>query len=183
MGRNIKIKGILNWKSRIYINRREELKVNKSKEKRLKELINYINPLLWGISKIEYHYIYGKLKMIISGSYLNRIKNLMKIEPVEIILQELQYNYLDPTILARTIAGNKKSRGEIIGEIKGEIKGIRIEIKGITGKMTMSKKIIKNYGNLKFNSSGSIIDVGEARNYNKKGIISVKVWIAYKPIA
>lgn len=238
MRRNINNE-VLNWKSRIYINRRVELKNLKVVKNRLKELITkYINPLLWGISKIEYHKTKQSLIVIIIGSNkaLNRIKQILtlvrsnrgegaKIEGkdsenkvrkegeslltkfinytpkglrscdennFEIILQELPYYFVDPILLARTIAGKRNNGGyennfekeliTLVSERSLNVNGIRIEIKGITGKMTMSKKIIKTFGTLKFNSSDSIIDIGEARNFNKKGIIGVKVWISYNQV-
>lgn len=331
MGRNQKIKGIYNWKSRNYINRRTEYKIKKAYENKLRKYLEIL-----GISKIENHFLSnGKLKMIISsttnsslanfinfsskskGNELNQEKKIVqylfnfllhnlktnevvkinnefpaavltrsagdkirnineqtegnkkinafisketninssffplrgleegnKSNPpfeslfpplgglvegrgniIELIFQEVFYNYLDPYILAKSIAeiknkkgltnfprrglgegnfnfwsefGNKNNYLQSLGEkfernettpfentqssVSQCINGIRIEIKGITGKMTMSKKIIKTFGTLKFNSSDSIIDFGEAKNFNKKGIIGVKVWISYKEV-
>nr|YP_002274330.1 ribosomal protein [Blastocladiella emersonii]ABB78023.1 ribosomal protein [Blastocladiella emersonii] len=223
MGRHIKRTRSVNWVSRNYINRRTEDRRSTSIEKTLRKLISYINPLLWGISKIEYHSLpSGNLKVIITGVNTKKflqIRDIIQnftINPgkslhqdldgslpqVEFVLQELPYNYLDPSILAKSIAGKKNHREILFGDINfwsedgvgknapmfqltrsGDsnavhvINGIRIEIKGITGKMTMSKKVIKTFGTLRFNSSDSVIDFGEARNFNKKGIIGVKVWI------
>lgn len=208
MGRNLKIRGILNWFSRDYIYRRAA--PQRSIERILDEWISNINPNQRGISKIEYHYLSnGKLKVIISGinTCIKNLKNFQDYffyiserrgvnEPsIEFILQELPYNYLSPILLAKSIAGRLQftpGLNEINYWLENEMKriqesrkkniginGIRIEIKGITGKMTMSKKIIKTYGTLKFNSSDSIIDVGYARNLNIRGILGVKIWISY----
>lgn len=125
----------------------------------------------------------------------------------KISVQEISEDSLkfDPIILAKAIASDRNHRkllgshiwtqnfsglltdkategniasNDCIGGL-GSITGIRIEIKGIAGKMTMSKKIIKTFGTLKFNSSSSIINFGEARSINnQRGLIGVKVWIA-----
>ena len=203
MGRYIKRTKIVNWKNNNYINRRAEYLIKMSKKQTLRTIISYINPLLWGISKIEYHSYNNNNLIIITGtksSELNHIKNIIQSIPnyyiPKLILQELPYNYLDPLILAKSIAGKKNKeilRGDINFNSENSminapifqltsidnhssqvINGIRIEIKGITGKMTMSKKIIKTFGTLKLSCHNSIIDFGIAK---KKGI-GVKVWIS-----
>nr|NP_043749.1 ribosomal protein S3 [Allomyces macrogynus]AAC49250.1 ribosomal protein S3 [Allomyces macrogynus] len=232
MSRHLKRAQSAHWKSRNYISRRTEWKVSMSQCHFIYKLISSVNPLLWGISKIEYHSLSnGKLKVIVTGmkifdgTLLRSLFNMRQqhlgnsLNPflslfnthwtqIELLRQSLPYNYLDPELLARSIAGRKVSKG-VFGDIPfwspdgGNIKnatmfgpmknpeildsrhvitGIRIEIKGITGKMTMSKKVIKTFGTLRFNSSDSIIDFGEASSMTARGIIGVKVWIAYKTV-
>nr|QRH18110.1 ribosomal protein S3 [Blastocladiella sp.] len=218
MGRHIKRSHrVHNTQALYFTSRRIAIKMAMSTERKIRKLIEYTTPLNWGIGTIEYHSgPNGILRVIITstkmggnflGTYVaNSIRRATLngiIPKVEFQLRELPYNYLDPSLLAKTIAGNKGRTGEnLLGDMKkiedhilknyknvpfeGEkastsklINGIRIEIKGITGKMTMSKKTIKNFGTLKFNSDHSIIDFGEARNFNTRGILGVKVWISY----
>lgn len=209
MGRHIKNTQILNWMtSRVSVLRRTETLNRAAIMKTITKIISFITPLQLAMTNVEFHSGPNQvLKIIISGtksSELNEIKKVLETilasisfgfaPKCEILIQEISSDSLkfDPIILAKAIASDRNHR-KILGShiwshfvgassslTQSNITGIRIEIKGIAGKMTMSKKIIKTFGTLKFNSSSSIINFGEARSIgNQRGIIGVKVWIAY----
>lgn len=121
--------------------------------------------------------------------YLEKLFN----KKVNLLFINLSYPYLDAQILAQYILEKTSAQGGITGivsllrillkedilSLSKFISGIRVEIKGLSGKMLMSKKIIKSVGKGGFNSSNSIREYGFVKSLNKKGIIGIKVWINY----
>jgi len=152
--------------------------------------------IIYGIKKSIKSSISINLIPIITH-YLEKLFN----KKIELYFINLSYPYLDPQILSQYIL-MKLNRSQRISSITkilnplqklvlknsrkenniNKINGIRVEIKGLSGKMAMSKKLIKSIGSHQFNSSNSIIEYGFAKSLNKKGITGIKVWISYSPI-
>lgn len=147
---------------------------------------------------------YSTSSSIIIKEYLEKLFN----KKVELVFITVPYSYLYADILAQYISiilkNSSTQRMNLITYIFDKIKkviinnkkdnilhsykdlnnicGIRIEIKGISGKMAMSKKLIRSIGTHQFNSHNSIIEYGFTKLLNKKGIIGIKVWISYSPL-
>jgi len=150
--------------------------------------------IIYGIKKSIKSSISINLIPIITH-YLEKLFN----KRIELYFINLSHPYLDPQILSQYIL-MKLNRSQRISSITkilnplqklvlkssskniNKINGIRVEIKGLSGKMAMSKKLIKSIGSHQFNSSNSIIEYGFAKSLNKKGITGIKVWISYSPI-
>jgi ribosomal protein S3 len=195
---NMILKGY--WRSRKYISEN----LLREKEKIVSWILKGLN--IYPISKIEYHYIAlnklniiiyysGGIKRKLEGEELLLVNGLLEKlfnKKINLLFINLSYPYLDAQILAQYILYKYSIRAGLSGHSihsiinlirTNEIKGIRVEIKGLSGKMAMSKKLIKSVGINQHNSSNSIIDYGFAKLLNKKGIIGIKVWINYSPKA
>jgi hypothetical protein len=148
-------------------------------------------PLMSGGTPIE------RILEVISASIPVLSKNAGKVP--EILIQESPSASLkfDPIIVARTLVNSgviqnshsPQSIAQILRSFSQALSGlndlgilgIRIEIKGLVGKMTMrNNKVVQSYGSLKLQSSSSVIHFGQAKSIEDAGGVFCKVWIAYQ---